>query len=382
VTGIATAGNRLSALSGTWAGAGPIAYAFQWYRCDAAGAHCSSIRGATAASYRLVRRDAGKTIGLAVAATDSSGSSNAYASLVGPISGATPLVESTVQPEVSGAAIVGKPLSVSTGAWSPTPTKLTYSWARCNANGRVCAAIPGATQDSYTVAPADVGHALLVVVQATFGATTQSALSTASDPAAAPDVIGPVNVLLPSVTGVQAQGAQLRGSRGIWTGMGDVTYAYQWYRCDGTGAHCLAVRGATKPTYRLVARDAGRTIGLTVRATDSTGTAGGYASLVGPIATVHAPEEARAQPSITGDANAGQKLSVSNGAWSPAPTSTSYAWLRCNANGRVCTTIEGAASPTYTATVADTGHRLVAVVTAATSAGSQASLSVATAPVA
>jgi fibronectin-binding autotransporter adhesin len=381
VAGVAAVGKQLTGLSGTWAGSGSIAYAFQWYRCDAAGAHCAAIRGATAAGYRLVRRDAGKTIGLTVSATDATGSNAAYAPLVGPVAG-SPVLESTVQPEVAGSAVVGETLSVSTGGWSPTPAALTYTWQRCNANGRLCAPIPAATGDSYTVAPDDFGHALLVVVEAVFGSTSQSALSTATPAAAGPEVVGPENLIAPSVIGIEAQGAQLRAAYGTWTGADPISYAYRWYRCDTSGAHCLMIAGATRLTYRLVAKDVGRTLGLTVLATDTTGTARAYAGVVGPIARTAAPEEATVQPQVTGDAKVGVMLAVSNGTWSPAPTRTGYTWYRCNRNGRVCGAIPGAVGPTYTTTPADTGHRLTAVVTAVSATGKHAVFSTATPPVA
>jgi len=378
VTGVAAVGKRLTALSGTWAGAGAIRYAFQWYRCDAAGAHCSTIRGATAATHALGPRDAGKTIGLGVAATDLNGHRTAYAPLLGPIAAASPLLESTHQPEVAGLAVVGETLSVSTGLWSPTPVSLTYTWQRCNANGRLCLPIPGATGDSYRVLPDDVGHALLARVDAVFGAAGAGALSTATAPAAAPEVAGPESLIAPDVSGLQAEGAQLRGTSGTWAGAGAVTYAYRWYRCDETGAKCHTVAGATKSTYRLVARDVGRTVGLTVLATDVTGTASGYAGLVGPIVRTGAPEEATEQPEVSGDAKVGATLAVSNGTWSPAPTRTSYAWQRCNRNGRVCAPIPGATDASYTPTAADVGHRLAVLVTAVSATGSHAVFSTAT----
>jgi hypothetical protein len=382
VSGIAAAGNRLTGRSGTWAGTGRVAYSFRWYRCDAAGARCASIGGATAAGYRLAPRDTGKTIGLTVSATDDRGTAEARAALVGPIAPAAPPLESTAQPQVSGDAVVGRQLAVSTGTWSPTPSRLIYGWQRCNPQGRACTPIAGATRDSYTVAPGDVGSVLLAVVQALFGATTQTAFSTATAPAVAPDVTGPVEVLPPSVVGIQAVGARLQGRHGVWTGSGTLRYAYQWYRCDEAGGRCAAIGGATGRTHRLGARDVGKTIGLTVRATDVTGDTRAYASLVGPIAVARPAEEATAQPLITGDARVGVTLGVWNGVWSPAPTSTSYAWQRCNANARRCESIAGESGPTYVATGDDVGHRLVAVVTASAAGASHSALSVATAPVA
>jgi len=178
VTGAAEPGSRLAAGSGTWTSASTISYAYQWYRCDPSGGHCSSIHGATGPGLTLGARDAGKTIGLAVTATDAAGSTPAYASLVGPVAQAKPLLVSTVQPQVAGLPVEGKTLQVTTGAWSPMPTDLTYSWRRCNANGRLCASIPGADASAYTVAASDVGHALVALVEAKFGATLQAALST------------------------------------------------------------------------------------------------------------------------------------------------------------------------------------------------------------
>jgi hypothetical protein len=384
VSGTLAVGDRLQAGSGTWTSSTAVAYAYQWYRCDATGSHCNSLHGATAAGYTLSKRDAGKTIGLTVTATDQAGSTPAYASLVGPIASAKPLLVSTAQPQITGLPIEGKPLQVTAGAWSPAPASVTYGWQRCNANGRLCTAIPGATAAAYTVASTDVGHALLALVQATFGETKQGALSNTTTAAIGSDVSGPVHTTAPVVTGSAAARAQLTGTTGIWTGVGTIGYAYQWYRCDPAGAHCSSVHGATKTTYRLVAKDVGETIGFTVRATDSTGTAVAYASLVGPIAAAGSPLEATARPAVTGSSAPGSTLTVSEGTWSPATTieKYTYAWQRCNANGRLCAPISGAASASYTVTAADSGHVLVAVVTATAGSASQAALGAATTPVA
>src|SRR4029078_1510021 len=83
VTGTLQAGKKLTALTGTWLSSGGVAYAFQWYRCDANAAHCSSIHGATKATYTAVAKDAGKSIGLTVRATDANGTASAYAPVAG-----------------------------------------------------------------------------------------------------------------------------------------------------------------------------------------------------------------------------------------------------------------------------------------------------------
>jgi hypothetical protein len=156
-----------------------------------------------------------------------------------------------------------------------------------------------------------------------------------------------------------------------------VSFAYQWYRCDATGAHCTVIRGSTKATYTLVARDTGKTLGLTLQATDSSGTAFAYASLVGPIAPTPSILLATSQPTITGDPRIGQRLTVSPGTWSPVPASYGYAWQRCNTNGRICTPIAGASAATYVVTPADAGRSIAAIVTATSAGGSQSAFATA-----
>ena len=383
VAGIAAVGKQLTAQSGTWAATGALTYSFQWYRCNPTGAACLSIHGAVSATYTVVARDAGQTLGLTVTATSagSGGTGTAYASLVGPIAPPKALLESTVQPGVTGTAAVGRTLEVSTGSWSPTPAKLTYGWQRCNANGRLCTAIAQATGNTYTPTPLDAGHLLVAVVQGTFGTTTQDTFSTASALVAAAGAVGPTAELGPALAGTEEQGSQLLVSPGIWQGEGAVSFAYQWYRCNQQGGQCASVHGATAASYRLTARDAGKTLGVTLRATDTTGTAIAYTSLVGPIAAASAPLAAITQPGISGQAKTGVELSAGGGSWTVAGAAMAFSWLRCNGNGRLCVAIPGATAAAYTPTSADVGHRLVSAVTATVAAGSATALSVATAQV-
>jgi hypothetical protein len=370
--GAPVVGQRLTALHGAWSGAGTISYHYQWYRCDGQAAHCSSIHGATAPSYRVVAADATHTIGLTVGATDSSGKANAYASVVGLVAPASAGLVSTLQPAATGEVKAGSSVQVDNGAWSKTPTAFTYSWLRCNANGRICVPIAGAVAASYTVTADDAGHALVAAVTASSGAAGVTALSSIATAAAAtspPAGGGPQASTEPTVTGSAVTGGQLTGSAGTWSGSGTITYAYQWYRCDTTGAHCSSIHGATAATYKLVAADATHTIGLTVNTTDSTGVASAYANLVGPVAAAGAPLLATAQPAISGTAELGKTLTTSTGTWSPTPTAYTYAWQRCNANGRICASIAGATEAKYTVTAADSGHRLVAIVGASSGAG-------------
>ena len=384
--GAPVVGQRLTAEHGTWSSSAAIAYHYQWYRCDAGAAHCGSIHGATAPSYRLVAADTAHTIGLTVSATDSSGAASAYASVIGPISPASTAFVSTVQPAATGAVKLGQTVQVDSGAWSRTPASLTYSWLRCNQNGRICASIASATAAAYTVTADDVGHALVALVTASFSNSKVTALSSAATAAPATPATtttttsastgGPSNTAPPTVTGSAAQGAQLVATAGTWSGgSGQINYAYQWYRCDATGAHCSSIHGATAATYKLGAADVTHTLGLTVNATQGTGKTSAYASLVGPIAAAGAPLVSAVQPTITGTAASGKTLTVSAGTWTPPPASTTFAWERCNANGRLCVPVVGATSASFTVTADDRGHQVLAVVTATSGSSSAPALS-------
>ena len=361
VTGTAKVGQKLT--SPVTSGA-----TYQWYRCDAGGSHCSSIRGAVALTYTIVAADAGKTIGLTVKTP-----APAYASLIGPIAAATASSASTAQPAATGKAMQGQTLTASTGTWTQTPSSVAYAWQRCNANGRICSPIAGATSATYVPVAADVGHELVALVTATIGGATQAAWSAATEPILAPPVLAATSS--PTIIGTLEAGQRLVGGTGVWTGSAPIRYAYQWYRCDASGAHCLSVHGATGANYKLAAADVGKTIALTVTATDATATKQpAYSALAGPVAAAAASLVPTVQPKVTLQ---GQMLTVDAGTWITATSSTTYQWQRCNANGRVCSPIAGAASASYTATSADSGHMLLAVVTAHAGSANAAALSLA-----
>jgi hypothetical protein len=79
IVGSTVVGQTLTGNPGTWTGTG-ITYAFAWQRCDAAGAACAAIVGATQSTYTLVTADAGRTIRVAVTATNTTGSNTVTSS--------------------------------------------------------------------------------------------------------------------------------------------------------------------------------------------------------------------------------------------------------------------------------------------------------------
>jgi hypothetical protein len=90
------------------------------------------------------------------------------------------------------------------------------------------------------------------------------------------------------------------------------------------------------------------------------------------------------QPTISGNAAIGQTLTGTNGTWNNSPTSYTYQWVRCGADGGQpdgsdCAYIPGASTTGYVVSSADAGHRLRFRVTATNASGPQTAASNATA---
>jgi hypothetical protein len=79
VSGSTVSGQTLSASTGSWTNA-PTSYAYQWRRCDSAGAACVNV-GAGASSYVLSAADVGATVRVVVTASNASGPSAAATSV-------------------------------------------------------------------------------------------------------------------------------------------------------------------------------------------------------------------------------------------------------------------------------------------------------------
>jgi hypothetical protein len=73
VTGTAQQGQTLTATPGTWT-APDATFGYQWQHCDAAGANCADIAGATASTYAVTAADVGTTLHVVATATNRFGS--------------------------------------------------------------------------------------------------------------------------------------------------------------------------------------------------------------------------------------------------------------------------------------------------------------------
>jgi hypothetical protein len=82
--------------------------------------------------------------------------------------------------------------------------------------------------------------------------------------------LAPISVSPPSIAGPAVAGQRLVASSGSWTN-GTTSFAYRWSRCDGAGAGCVSLAGATLPSYTLTATDVGFTLRVAVTARNGAG---------------------------------------------------------------------------------------------------------------
>ncbi len=186
----------------------------------------------------------------------------------------------------------------------------------------------------------------------------------------------PVNVSLPSISGIVGQGQTLSEAHGSWTNS-PTSFAYQWQDCDGSGNACSAIARATNQTYTLTGTDVGHTIRVQETASNAGGSSAPASSaatgMVQPLLVPPTKPSSSSPPVISGTAKVGQTLFASTGAWSGTPPiSYGYQWQLC-APG--CASIAGATASSLTLTAADAGKSVRVLVTASNSAGSAQSAS-------
>ena len=165
ISGQPREGRTLTSESGSWANS-PASFSYQWQQCDASGAACNPISGATSKTYHVASGDVDHMLKVAVTATNTDGSSTATSDATDVISSAKAPVN-TAPPQISGTAKVGEQLSASTGTWIGGVKSYGYQWQRCDANGSSCQSVDGATARVYGVRTVDTGNTLRVVVTAT-----------------------------------------------------------------------------------------------------------------------------------------------------------------------------------------------------------------------
>ncbi|HME04313.1 MAG TPA: hypothetical protein VKG38_14925, partial [Solirubrobacteraceae bacterium] len=85
------------------------------------------------------------------------------------------------------------------------------------------------------------------------------------------EALAPSNTAPPSVSGTAQVGQTLTASTGKWT-ENPTAFAYQWQRCEATGANCLPISTATMQTYTVTRADPNATLRVSVTASNADGT--------------------------------------------------------------------------------------------------------------
>jgi hypothetical protein len=184
MSGVTQDGQTLTANHGSWDGTQPISYAYQWRRCAANGKNCgASVTGPPSAAnvtYVLGDSDVGHTISVVVTASNSALANTYDPNPVALGSYATATVVTpgnTAAPKIVGTPQQGNTLTASHGSWLPGGSTLADQWESCDASGAACVAIPGATEQTYQLTPAGVGHTVVVQETASDNGATSSAAS-------------------------------------------------------------------------------------------------------------------------------------------------------------------------------------------------------------
>ena len=106
ISGTARVGETLTAQNGTWSNS-PTAFQYQWQRCNASGAACANIAGATAKTHLLTTTDAGRTMRVRVTGINAEGAVNARSAATDVVApSAAP--RNTARPTITGEPNCGR----------------------------------------------------------------------------------------------------------------------------------------------------------------------------------------------------------------------------------------------------------------------------------
>lgn len=240
-SGTATAGEVLTAGDGTWDN-GVTTFARQWRRCDASGASCANITGATNSSYTLVAGDIGSTIRVAITATNSAGSSTSSSSATSVVAH-YPAPSIASQPTVVGYVNTNTVMKTNGGRFaSKDSITRAYQWQRCDA--ATCSNLPGATAATYTASVNDLAYRLRVSVTA----SNQSGGSTTNAFSAKSPVDYETSVLASSPVAYWPLDESSGSVAADRTGNHDASYAVGYAGYSGAGAPVKSNNRASTPT--------------------------------------------------------------------------------------------------------------------------------------
>jgi fibronectin-binding autotransporter adhesin len=335
----------------------PTSSSYQWELCDAAGNNCSDIPGATSNSYTPVATDAGST--LRIVETVSKAGYNDGGSTSGRADVDVGTITTNTAVAINGTPTVGTASTLTAGSYTPAPTGSSYQWRRCDSGGANCSNIGGATSNTYTPVAGDVGSTLRVVETVTKTAYANGSSTSAASPVVVKGSFSTNTAV--SVNGTPTVGTASTLTPGSYT-PSPTSSSYQWESCDSLGNSCANIGGATNATYTPVAGDVGSTLRVVETASKSGYNDGGSTSAASPTVVKGNFSRTRAV-AINGTPVVGTATTITAGAYSPTPSSSSYQWELCDSSGNGCANIGGATSNTYVPISSQVGSTLRVVET-------------------
>lgn len=333
IMGSLRTGAMLTVKDGTYNVGGVHLDHFQWHR------NGQPIKGATGRSYTLTSADAGKRMYVTMEAyAEGYGDVTTWGGETTEVSGGTLTAKS--KPTITGTASAGSTVAVTKGSWNFAPTSYSYQWYR---NGK---AIKGATKTTYKLTTTDLARKITAKVTAKrYGYKAGSATTAARTVSSA--AIKPVGK--PKISGTIRRGSTVTATKGSWN-ITPTSYSYQWYRSG------KAIKGATKPKYKISTPDVGRKITAKVTAKRH-GFKTGSSTTAARTAAGTAFKSV-GKPKISGTRKVGHTLTAKPGIASPQATSYSYQWYR---DGKA---IKGATKKAYKLRSADEGSDMTVKATA------------------
>ena len=165
-----------------------------------------------------------------------------------------------------------------------------------------------------------------------------------------------------SITGAASVGQTVTAEPGTWSPV-PTSYAYQWERCDATGAGCDPITAATEMTYAVTSEDVGHTLRVVISAVNESGSTQATAPQTSVVATAAsmttvAPVTTTTTTSATTEgvslsaraARAGVDVSPTGGLALPLICPTTV--TGCNADGLLTLALPGMSSHAALADVA------------------------------
>ena len=342
-------------------------FTYSWFRSD--GTNETPISGLSSRLLTLTTLEAGHRIKVEVSFTDQDGFSERVKSEFTPKVGAINH-EATGKPTITGDLETGAELTAATTGiqdQNGLPATFAYQWFR--SDGTDYAPIDEATESTYILASGDVGRRVKVRVTFTDNdGFSESLESDHTSPVAAKNIAATGK---PTISGELRTGAILEVDiSGIrdQNGLPD-TFAYQWFRSDGTNE--TPIDEATKSSYTLASEDGGQRIKVQVTFTDGNGFSESRDS--DPTAVIN--HSATGRPTITGNFVVGETLTADTSGIADLNGLTgTFAYQWRHGNGDSSTPIAGATGSSYALTESDKGRSIRIEVSFVDSDGNQETL--------